>query len=1533
MPRSGGDSSKLGNRYEGLWTVRNLIDVLSGDAVALLPESYEEALGVEFVKTLPDGLEEFHSVKRQRDGAGWTLNALAKLDDRGRSVLKDLFDKLRADNSRKIVFISTTVHSQAYDVWDRAQRCKTTEEFERQLKTDKGLHEDVTDYLLPLCSNDLAVALERLHKLWIEPQGEYGLRKQVEVSIRRLVYRIDDAPVDAEGIVLKLADFIYDSLGRRLTESDVRSELARHGYHLLDWAKNTHVLGQVETLNRRYLRHVEADLILTLGHAIPRTEAATIAKELREKNGKLAQLVVGSAGRGKSCVLAQVVRELEIAQVPLIAIRLDNLPSLNSTRALGQEFELPDSPAVVLAGLSRGRRAVLLVDQLDAMSVVSGRNADLWQTFEELLQEVAQHPNLRLLLACRAFDLEHDPRLSRLIKENGPAQRIDVGLLPIETVKEVVQRGGGSPKRLRANELEILRTPFHLHLFLQGEPANPVSFGGRQELFARFWKAKRQKANERNVGFERVVGLLTDELSKSESISAPESRLDSVASEAGALVSDNVLVLENGRYRFFHESFFDYAFARRFVNTGRDLVHFLTEECGEQHLFRRAQVRQVLAYQREDGRDVYLVTLSALINHPNIRIHLKKLALDWLAQLDDPCEGEWHIIEQLLKHPQLHWAAFNVLWGKLPWFDLLDKLDVLPRLLSGNDEGFVDRCVRALGQDETLKHRSDRVASLLRPYQQKGESWMRRFKAMFQFGHFHHSHEMFEFVLGLVKEGLFDNGDELRWHSLTEMAEQRADFAVELLGTFLERMIAQAQARGKTNPFNQDGRNRQIEPRFIATVSQKAPDQFAERIAPIIKDLVIANAQPAKCGGFYDDVWHYIRYGAEHDADESLLGSVGRALQALARNDPQKCERLLKGWQSLEHKTLRFLLTCAWLGNPVYFAKSAADWFIAYQLAFIVDYDGGIGERDQAGGALPLLKAISPIIEADIHARLEAAIFGYVTPYEKSERKYQGYYELTLWRQLQPARIGKKGKARIAELEAKFRERQMTRSERRRQAQWKEGGFLPPPIPEIAFKKMTDSQLIKALQKYSSNERKLRDGRLSGNAHDIYSPLMHTAKSDRKRFANLVLKLPDEIAPSHFDAILWGLVDDSREVVKGGADGKTDVEVPNDPLLPTEVLLRIVQRVHRLPGKPCGRAICRVADAVATNSVPVELIEIVADYASNDIDPETEVWDEDAGSGGKYYGGDPLSAGINSARGSAADSFSRFLFAHKEMADRLMPYVEALAKDKSIAVRAVNIQALMALLNTHRDKSVELFLETSRAGEHLWASRPTEDFLYYATFSHYPKLRLLLQQMLVSKKKEARHAAARQITLAAFRHAEAEEDMKLVLSGDEECRRGAAEIYSHNVHNESVGEQCASKLVALFDDPAKTVRDTASRWFYRRNGTWTDWQQSLLAEYVESEAFADGDIECQMNLKDTPEKLPHEVLRLAEKSVELFEQELKKSSPDPFRFSHYMPSLALRFYEQSKDEAIRRKCLDLLDRMIEFGWGEASQELAKADRW
>jgi len=79
-------------------------------------------------------------------------------------------------------------------------------------------------------------------------------------------------------------------------------------------------------------------------------------------------------------------------------------------------------------------------------------------------------------------------------------------------------------------------------------------------------------------------------------------------------------------------------------------------------------------------------------------------------------------------------------------------------------------------------------------------------------------------------------------------------------------------------------------------------------------------------------------------------------------------------------------------------------------------------------------------------------------------------------------------------------------------------------------------------------------------------------------------------------------------------------------------------------------------------------------------------------------------------------------------------------------------------------------------------------------------------------------AAARQVTLAAFRHAEAADDLKIVFAGDDECRRAAAEIYAANIHDESVQNECIGNLEKLFEDPSKEIRDTAADWFHGRHG-------------------------------------------------------------------------------------------------------------------
>src|SRR5262245_19073852 len=76
--QAGGAAGKLGNEYEGLWTIRQLFDVLDGTATELEVEPLEDGIGIEFLKRLASGEVEHHSVKIQTPNSAWTVYELSK---------------------------------------------------------------------------------------------------------------------------------------------------------------------------------------------------------------------------------------------------------------------------------------------------------------------------------------------------------------------------------------------------------------------------------------------------------------------------------------------------------------------------------------------------------------------------------------------------------------------------------------------------------------------------------------------------------------------------------------------------------------------------------------------------------------------------------------------------------------------------------------------------------------------------------------------------------------------------------------------------------------------------------------------------------------------------------------------------------------------------------------------------------------------------------------------------------------------------------------------------------------------------------------------------------------------------------------------------------------------------------------------------------------------------------------------------------------------------------------------------------------
>ena len=81
-PRRGGEADKIGNRYEGAWTVARLLEVLAGQVEWVRLEPLGDlGRGVEFILRRHGGAAEAHQVKRQTGNANeWNVGNLTRQD-------------------------------------------------------------------------------------------------------------------------------------------------------------------------------------------------------------------------------------------------------------------------------------------------------------------------------------------------------------------------------------------------------------------------------------------------------------------------------------------------------------------------------------------------------------------------------------------------------------------------------------------------------------------------------------------------------------------------------------------------------------------------------------------------------------------------------------------------------------------------------------------------------------------------------------------------------------------------------------------------------------------------------------------------------------------------------------------------------------------------------------------------------------------------------------------------------------------------------------------------------------------------------------------------------------------------------------------------------------------------------------------------------------------------------------------------------------------------------------------------------------
>ena len=105
-----------------------------------------------------------------------------------------------------------------------------------------------------------------------------------------------------------------------------------------------------------------------------------------------------------------------------------------------------------------------------------------------------------------------------------------------------------------------------------------------------------------------------------------------------------------------------------------------------------------------------------------------------------------------------------------------------------------------------------------------------------------------------------------------------------------------------------------------------------------------------------------------------------------------------------------------------------------------------------------------------------------------------------------------------------------------------------------------------------------------------------------------------------------------------------------------------------------------------------------------------------------------------------------------------------------------------------------------------------------------------------------------------------------------------------------------------------------------------------MRHFVESAASVENCHDFVVPPQRAVSALPEIVCRLPERLIE--EQ---RTSPDGQhirvrRWTHDLPALIARLYEQTLDPPVKKRCLNIIDDMLELGFGEIDRELEKVDR-
>lgn len=1524
----GGRADKLGNRYESRWVVNKLIDIIKEDISAVILEAVgSEEEGVDLIIINKDGSKEFHQCKGRNAGKEkWSIADLDK-----KNILQNSKNHLDENNTSKFILISPIPCMILHDMHERALNSNDSSD-------------DFYEYQIKKSGKEIRDSFEKYCKYMdLNTSDEYDINRAKDYLSRTYVYSFaDDANVkksvldkielyfigNSEVIYNLLSNYIIEEnlLGHMINNDIIIKYLQSNGIILRNLALDKRIMPRINELNQEFID----SLNLINNEFIDRKEVDKILSEIKKGNSII---IHGKAGYGKSGCVYDILKILKSENIGVLSLKMDRRIPKESASKYGEDLDLPASPIHCIHELYKNEKAVIILDQLDAIRWTNVHSSTSIEVCKEMIRQVQQlnierKYKISIVFICRTYDYENDKSIKNLFKNQNEDSKEEIKWTEIkidELEDSDVEKVSGYlyqnfSKRMR----KLLRVPNNLYIWSKLDSSRKLNEINSSNELIKSWieqltiKFEKKGYSKRDLDdvIKKMVSLIEQKGKLEINIRLMTKQSPTAISY---LQSEGLIIDNDNRISFVHQSFFDYFLVENMLERVL-LTENIIEVIGDkakQTPMKRYQIQMLLQLIQEIDFELFIELGHQMLDSEGIRFFMKYLYLEVLGQSISITKSLESLIEKYINSEKYRDNFIDIVFMYHKVFILyLIKSKKIDFWLNGNVDSI--KLAVSLLKSVNLEIPNE-IIDVIEPYILKNEEKDTILYNCMSDEIYLDSDKMFLTRMKLIRS---NPKFMLRHFNFNELFENNAKRALLML----KEMIIYLYNKNETNTYR-GVNNVFYEIEKIDIVDGKLVCEILLPIVPKGKEYYSRELSD----------W-IIHYRSTENLARLCISILKKAMKNIIANNVDMFLQILDYYKDSDSILINEILLESALELPKQYADDIINWIITNDGVHLLNRSGE--KIDELYYTKQIISKFSPYCSKNVYIKLENFIYNYHEKDEVETLKYRiktnsskpGYHTyIHYWGEIQYSLLSyiyedglsTKSKKLIPVLKRRFKNVYL-----RHQKGESYGGFVTSTISPNAhlfsdktwFKIITNKNILRR-NKSKWNEAK---GVVYESSIEQFSTTFGTvAQNNLIRFAKLVLTLPDDIDISYIYQIF--------KLIGINKCPKSDVNEKNWNPISIETCELIINKFkYALDDKNCARELCNSIAKRNEDNWSIDILKIISKLAKEHPNPEEDevvVWDENDKEMKSF---DMLwTSSINCVRGCAAEAIGRLLLEKEELLELFNSAIQSLLVDKNPAVRLSAINCIYSIYYINKDMSGNLFISLLsrdfRIGAHPYGRKLI--CLMYKKYKN--ELDKIIEKMFFSDDEDVCKTGA---ALVAYFYIKYEEFKNLLYGENELNKNQKHSVLSVSIDlfsEESYKARC-NELLNLFLDEDDENSNLYNRLF---------WDKKI-------DIVKDKKLVCKLLRKKVSKRIINDFIeyledndkRILEFSKIIFElcesiiDNLKKESLD-YEYSLYgveasISNLLMSLYEKTVNiYDLNQKCLDILDLMFESGIGNLRRRL------